>query len=189
LVAHRDGAAVHPVRASTVAKNPRKVGVRELFTTPPDLERHYFKRDGFGWQRHFSRLDHIGRLIDPLIPKRVRAAASPRRKALVRCPLERRGRTRRDLSGHGQRGRSHGDAWAIQRTIRGWSPRSCLEEAAGGERLERLLPALRLAHLGYGLACLALQEIGDEASQRSVEPRARLAANQAAAERSPAIGR
>jgi squalene-hopene/tetraprenyl-beta-curcumene cyclase len=58
----------------TVAKNPLKIGVAELFITPPDEERHYFKRDGW-LAKAFLVLDHVGRLIDPFVPARMRAAA------------------------------------------------------------------------------------------------------------------
>ena len=32
-----------------VAKNPRKVHIRELFTTAPEKERDYFRRTGLRW--------------------------------------------------------------------------------------------------------------------------------------------
>jgi squalene-hopene/tetraprenyl-beta-curcumene cyclase len=57
-----------------VAKNPRKVDIRELFTTPPDQERHYFKSDGW-LKKAFLALDHVGRAIDPLIPRMMRNRA------------------------------------------------------------------------------------------------------------------
>jgi squalene-hopene/tetraprenyl-beta-curcumene cyclase len=57
-----------------VAKNPRKVDIRELFTTPPDQEKHYFQRDGW-LKKAFLALDHIGRVVDPLIPNMVRDRA------------------------------------------------------------------------------------------------------------------
>ena len=66
------------------ASNPRKVQIRELFTTPPEEERHYFRRPG-GRQgvlsRAFLALDRLGRMIDPLIPKALRAYATRRAEA------------------------------------------------------------------------------------------------------------
>ncbi len=63
------------------AKNPRQVGIRELFTTPPELERRYFRlapgRDGPLFKA-FLWLDRCARLIDPLIPRAMRAAATRR---------------------------------------------------------------------------------------------------------------
>ncbi|HEV7717329.1 MAG TPA: squalene--hopene cyclase [Steroidobacteraceae bacterium] len=59
------------------ARNPRGVQVRELFTTPPEHERHYFRRGGL-INRLFLILDRLGRTIDPLIPRRVRASATRR---------------------------------------------------------------------------------------------------------------
>ncbi|MEP6883624.1 MAG: squalene--hopene cyclase [Gammaproteobacteria bacterium] len=58
-----------------VAKNPRKVHIRELFTTPPEEERDYFRRKGFV-AKVFLAADHIGRMIDPLIPARMRERAT-----------------------------------------------------------------------------------------------------------------
>ena len=53
------------------AKNPRGVGVRELFVTPPEAERHYFGTGG--WiNKLFRVLDIVGRACDPLIPKSLR---------------------------------------------------------------------------------------------------------------------
>jgi squalene-hopene/tetraprenyl-beta-curcumene cyclase len=64
-----------------VAKNPRRVSVRELFTTPPEEERHYFRdalRQG-GWlARGFLIVDRLARLIDPLIPRSTRERATRR---------------------------------------------------------------------------------------------------------------
>jgi squalene-hopene/tetraprenyl-beta-curcumene cyclase len=60
------------------AKNPRNVHVPELFTTPADEERHYFrdalKQGMIG--RIFLLVDRLGRLIDPLIPRSMRARAT-----------------------------------------------------------------------------------------------------------------
>ncbi|HEX3846414.1 MAG TPA: squalene--hopene cyclase [Steroidobacteraceae bacterium] len=64
------------------AKNPRNVDIRELFTTPPEHERRYFRRKGFGIKA-FLLADRLGRLIDPLIPARVREAATRRAEAWV----------------------------------------------------------------------------------------------------------
>ncbi len=60
-----------------VAKNPRKVHIRELFTTAPELERHYFRRAGLA-AKAFQLADRLGRLIDPLIPARLREKATRR---------------------------------------------------------------------------------------------------------------
>jgi squalene-hopene/tetraprenyl-beta-curcumene cyclase len=59
------------------AKNPRNIGIRELFTTPPEKERHYFKRSGM-LAKAFLLFDHVGRMIDPLIPARIRERATKR---------------------------------------------------------------------------------------------------------------
>jgi squalene-hopene/tetraprenyl-beta-curcumene cyclase len=59
------------------AKNPRNITIRELFTTPPEKERHYFRRAGF-LAKAFLLFDHLGRMIDPLIPARMRDLATRR---------------------------------------------------------------------------------------------------------------
>jgi squalene-hopene/tetraprenyl-beta-curcumene cyclase len=59
------------------AKNPRNIGIRELFTVAPEKERHYFKKAGL-LAKAFLLFDHIGRLIDPLVPSRMRDLATRR---------------------------------------------------------------------------------------------------------------
>jgi squalene-hopene/tetraprenyl-beta-curcumene cyclase len=63
------------------AKNPRNVHIRELFTTPAEQERHYFRLPEEGHPmlaRAFFLLDRCARIIDPLIPKSMRKAATKR---------------------------------------------------------------------------------------------------------------
>jgi squalene-hopene/tetraprenyl-beta-curcumene cyclase len=60
-----------------VAKNPRNVDIRELFTTPPEQEQDYFRRSGIA-AKAFLAADRLGRLIDPLIPARMREIATRR---------------------------------------------------------------------------------------------------------------
>jgi squalene-hopene/tetraprenyl-beta-curcumene cyclase len=60
-----------------IAKNPRKIGIRELFTTAPEKERHYFLRAGL-LAKAFLLFDHVGRLIDPLVPAKMRELATRR---------------------------------------------------------------------------------------------------------------
>jgi squalene-hopene/tetraprenyl-beta-curcumene cyclase len=58
-----------------LAKNPRNVHIRELFTTPPEEERDYFRRAGLV-PKLFLLADRLGRMIDPLIPARMRERAT-----------------------------------------------------------------------------------------------------------------
>jgi squalene-hopene/tetraprenyl-beta-curcumene cyclase len=58
-----------------VAKNPRNVHIRELFTTAPEEERDYFRRKGFV-AKAFLVADRLGRMMDPLIPARMRRHAT-----------------------------------------------------------------------------------------------------------------
>jgi squalene-hopene/tetraprenyl-beta-curcumene cyclase len=68
-----------------VARNPRDIHVRELFTTPPEEERHYFQLPGRGraLARIFFAVDRLARCIDPLIPSAMRKAAMRRAEAWV----------------------------------------------------------------------------------------------------------
>ncbi|HEY2622088.1 MAG TPA: squalene--hopene cyclase [Dyella sp.] len=56
------------------ARNPRRIGVPELFVTPPEQERRYFSTSGFA-SRCFLLLDKIGRACDPLVPRALRQKA------------------------------------------------------------------------------------------------------------------
>lgn len=53
------------------AVNPRGVDIRELFIIPPEEEQHYFRTNTF-LSRTFLMLDHIGRIIEKLVPAFVR---------------------------------------------------------------------------------------------------------------------
>jgi squalene-hopene/tetraprenyl-beta-curcumene cyclase len=62
-----------------VAKNPRSVHIRELFTTPPEEERNYFRdslQQGGILGRVLLAVDRLSRRLDPLIPKAMRARAT-----------------------------------------------------------------------------------------------------------------
>jgi squalene-hopene/tetraprenyl-beta-curcumene cyclase len=73
-----------------LARNPRHVDIRELFTTAPDEERDYFRgsreRPGF-LPKLFLLLDRIGRRLDPLVPRAVRAHATRRAQDWVLARL------------------------------------------------------------------------------------------------------
>jgi squalene-hopene/tetraprenyl-beta-curcumene cyclase len=63
------------------AKNPRNVHIRELFSTPAEQERHYFRLPSDGRRslaRAFYLLDRCARFLDPLIPNAMRKAATRR---------------------------------------------------------------------------------------------------------------
>jgi len=53
------------------AKNPKQIHIRELFTTPPEKEKHYFPIRS-RLNRIFLWLDRVGRLVEHFIPKRIR---------------------------------------------------------------------------------------------------------------------
>jgi squalene-hopene/tetraprenyl-beta-curcumene cyclase len=63
-----------------LAKNPRGVNIRELFTTPPERERNYYRstEQRSFLARVFRVLDGVGRKADVLIPRAMRARAMKR---------------------------------------------------------------------------------------------------------------
>ena len=62
------------------AKNPRGIGVAELFTTPPERERHYMQNPtGSAWGTFFIGADKVLRIVEPLFPK------GPRRKGIEKA--------------------------------------------------------------------------------------------------------
>jgi len=64
-----------------VAKNPRQVDIRELFTIAPEKERHYFRdavKQGGLLAHFFLAVDRVGRLFDPLVPRGMRKRATRR---------------------------------------------------------------------------------------------------------------
>ncbi len=66
------------------AANPRRVHIRELFTVPPEQERHYFRRPlghTTALTRMFLLLDRLGRALDRFIPRALRAHALRRAEA------------------------------------------------------------------------------------------------------------
>ncbi len=65
-----------------LAINPRGVDILELFTTPPEEERHYFRRTGL-LNRVFLTLDRLGRAIDPFVPRALRRRAIERAERWV----------------------------------------------------------------------------------------------------------
>jgi squalene-hopene/tetraprenyl-beta-curcumene cyclase len=58
------------------ARNPRRIGIEELFVTPPEQERRYVTNPtGSNWGRVFLALDRILRVAEPLFPRRARERA------------------------------------------------------------------------------------------------------------------
>ena len=63
------------------ARNPRQVNIAELFVTPPELERNYFRsvhETGGLLGKAFLVVDQLGRWIEPLIPAEMRRRAEGR---------------------------------------------------------------------------------------------------------------
>ncbi len=58
------------------ARNPRGIGIAELFLTPPEAERRYITNPtGSDWGRFFLAVDRVLRLLEPRLPRRPRARA------------------------------------------------------------------------------------------------------------------
>ena len=83
LVAHRDGAAVRAVHPQGRWRRIRaRIDIRELFTVPPGARASLLSRAAVSPTGCFMLLDRIGRRIDPLIPRGMRARAIAARRAL-----------------------------------------------------------------------------------------------------------
>jgi squalene-hopene/tetraprenyl-beta-curcumene cyclase len=66
------------------ARNPRRIGIEELFTTPPDREQRYItSATGSGWGSVFLAIDRVLRVIEPWMPRRRRARAIEAATAFV----------------------------------------------------------------------------------------------------------
>jgi squalene-hopene/tetraprenyl-beta-curcumene cyclase len=58
------------------ARNPRQIGIEELFVTPPQRERHYITNPtGSTWGRILVAVDRILRAAEPFFPRRLRQRA------------------------------------------------------------------------------------------------------------------
>jgi squalene-hopene/tetraprenyl-beta-curcumene cyclase len=148
------------------AKNPRNVGIRELFTTPPEKERHYFRRSGF-LAKAFLLFDHVGRMIDPLIPARMREHATKRAENWV---LER-------LNGEDGLGAIFpAMVNALEAMVILGYPEDHPRRVTAKRALQKLLvvgPASAYCQpcvspiWDTALACLAMQEAGDDSSRHA----------------------
>ena len=148
------------------AKNPRNIGIRELFTTPPDKERHYFRRSGL-LAKAFLLFDHVGRMIDPLIPARMRELATRRAETWV---LER-------LNGEDGLGAIFpAMVNALEAMVILGYPPDHPQRVTAKRALQKLLvigPTSAYCQpcvspiWDTALACLAMQETGDETSRRA----------------------
>jgi squalene-hopene/tetraprenyl-beta-curcumene cyclase len=58
------------------ARNPKRIGIAELFVTPPDQERNYFAHVKTPLGKAVLIVERMGRLMDPLIPGFVRRKAT-----------------------------------------------------------------------------------------------------------------
>jgi squalene-hopene/tetraprenyl-beta-curcumene cyclase len=148
------------------AKNPHKIGIRELFTTAPEKERHYFRRSGM-LAKAFLLFDHVGRLIDPLIPTRLRERATKRAEEWV---IER-------LNGEDGLGAIFpAMVNALEAMVILGYPQDHPQRVTAKRALQKLLvvgPTSAYCQpcvspiWDTALACLAMQETGDESSREA----------------------
>lgn len=57
------------------ARNPHRVGIRELFTTPAEQEKNYFSAVKTPLGKILLALERFGRMLEPFIPKKMRQRA------------------------------------------------------------------------------------------------------------------
>ncbi len=86
------------------ARNPRGVGIAELFITPPEDVRHWPKgaHQTWPWAQVFGGIDRILRVVEPIFSEDGSQARDRQGSQVCDRAFEWRGRPRRDLSGHGQ---------------------------------------------------------------------------------------
>jgi squalene-hopene/tetraprenyl-beta-curcumene cyclase len=66
------------------ARNPRGIGIEELFVTPPEAERNYVTNPtGSAWGSFFLGLDRLLRVAEPHLPRRSRQRAIAKAVAFV----------------------------------------------------------------------------------------------------------
>jgi squalene-hopene/tetraprenyl-beta-curcumene cyclase len=67
------------------ARNPKGVGISELFVTPPEQVRHWPKgpHQKFPWSQIFGGIDRVLRLFEPLFPKSLRKKSIDKAVAFV----------------------------------------------------------------------------------------------------------
>ncbi len=63
------------------ARNPHKIGVAELFVTPPEQEKNYFSHVKTLLGKSILALDLMGRCLEPLIPRFIRRKATAKARA------------------------------------------------------------------------------------------------------------
>ena len=149
-----------------VAKNPRAVDIRELFTVAPELERNYFRRARFrqpavpaarsAWTRASIRWSRAA----------LRARAIARAEQWINARGQRRGRAGRDLSRDGQCARGDGDCSAIRPMIRAacWPRMRCTSCWSSASAAAYCQPCVSPVW-DTALSCLALQEEGSALSR------------------------
>ena len=172
------------------ARNAKGVRIDELFLEPPQSIGPTPKapQQKASWFWFFRGVDNVLRATEPFFPA-ARASAPSTRRRLGERAIERRGWARRDFPGHGQqrddvrRARLSGESSAARHRAQ------IGREASGRARARGLLPALRLADLGYRAHLSRLAGSRRRARGRRGQARPRLARAEAGARRSRRLDR
>jgi squalene-hopene/tetraprenyl-beta-curcumene cyclase len=149
------------------ARNPTRTDIRELFTVPPEQERHYFPVRS-KLNRVFLTFDSIGRKLESLIPKWIRKRAIKRAEAWFTERLN-------GIGGLGAIFPAMVNAYEAMDRL-GYAP-DHPHRVNAKQALKDLL--IETEHSAYcqpcvspvwdtALACLTLQELGDKRVEQSV---------------------
>jgi squalene-hopene/tetraprenyl-beta-curcumene cyclase len=149
------------------ARNPTRTNIRELFTVPPEQERHYFPIRS-KLNRMFLILDSMGRKLEPFIPKWIRQRAIKRAETWFTERLN-------GIGGLGAIFPAMVNAYEAMDRL-GYAP-DHPHRVKAKQALKDLL--IETEHSAYcqpcvspvwdtALACLALQELGDKRVEQSV---------------------
>ncbi len=135
------------------AKNPKGVGIAELFVVPAEEVKHWPQggaHQSAAWRKIFAGIDRVLRRLEPHASESMRARAHLRGRGVRHRAAERRGWSRRHLPGDGELAFDARCAWP--RRDRPARPHRAKidREAAGDQGGRGLLPALRLAGVGHG---------------------------------------
>ena len=165
------------------ARNPRGVGIQELFATARRSERRLAPHQHRGWALFFSALDRVLKAAEPLWPKKTA------QRAIDRCV----GFVTERLNGEDGLGAIYPamansvmmfDALGYPADHPGYAHGPPVgRQAAGGPRRRSLLPALRLAGVGHRAREPALLEVQERRGGGCRAARAQLAETAAGAGR------
>ena len=172
------------------ARNAKGVTVSELFIEPPQTLGPTPKapQQKASWFWFFRAVDNVLRAAEPYFPKATRQRAIDARGGLGRRAAQRRGRPRRDFSGHGQQRDDVRHARLSAGSSAARHRAQIDRKTSRRARRRSLLPALRVADLGYRARLPRAAGSRRRQRQRAGQARPRLAQADAGARRCAATG-